>query len=288
MEPRTERLQNYLTGFFLSKQAEGCSPNTIIEYKKDFAHFSRWCEEHSKDDPLKLTPADFKSFLADLRLRPNGRGKLLSPKTIYNAWVALRSFYRWAAEETGKDNAMLAVPAPKAPITVIEPLTKDQVSSILKACDSTESASTCLRSRFTMRRTSALRDKPIVLTLLDAGIRASELCNLAIEDVDLASGRVLVRRGKGGKGRITYLGKAARRGVWRYLSQRGDTRQDDPLFVTREDRLLNTDQLVKLFHRLGIRAGVPNLHPHRLRHSFATEFLRNGGNVLGLQRLLSS
>lgn len=137
-----------------------------------------------------------------------------------------------------------------------------------------------------MQRVNGVRDKAIVLTLLDAGLRASELCALTIEDADLSSGRILVQHGKGGKGRITYLGNAARRAVWRYLNHRGDARQDDPLFVTREDRPLNPDQLGKLFHRLGLRAGVSDLHPHRLRHSFATEFLRNGGNLLGLQRLL--
>ncbi len=95
MKPQSERLQNYLTGFFLSKQAEGCSPNTIIEYRKDFAHFDRWCVAHEKTDPTKLTAAGLKAFPADLRTQPNRRGQLLNAKTVYNAWVALRSSCRW-------------------------------------------------------------------------------------------------------------------------------------------------------------------------------------------------
>lgn len=282
MEPETEKLAHLLTGFFLAKQAEGCSPNTIAEYRTDFAHFARWCNGR---DPATLTAGDLKAFLAHLRTEPNGRGKPLAAKTVYNCWAALRSFYRWLAEETGASNPMASVPAPKAPQPVIEPLSREEVAAILRACDSTRAASTKGRAAFAMRRDTALRDRAIVLVLLDAGLRASELCNLTVGDVDLSSGRVLVRKGKGGKGRVVYLGKMARRAVWKYLAGR-QTRADEPLFLTREGRALNPDRLVKLFANLGRRAGVANLHPHRLRHTFATEFLRNGGNLLGLQRLL--
>jgi len=55
MQPETEKLANLLTGFFLAKQAEGCSSNTIIEYKKDFAHFAQWCNAHGKNDPTAIT-----------------------------------------------------------------------------------------------------------------------------------------------------------------------------------------------------------------------------------------
>lgn len=282
MEPETERLARLLTGFFLAKQAEGCSPNTIAEYKKDFAHFARWA---SGRDPAGLAPSDIKAFLAHLRTEPNGHGRPLSAKTCYNAWVALRSFYRWLAEETGTPNPLASVPAPKAPEPVIEPLSREEVAAILKACDGCREAKTKGRAAFSMRRDMAARDRAIVLVLLDAGLRASELCTLTVGDVDLATGKLLVRCGKGGKGRIVYLGKMARRAVWKYLAGR-QTRADEPLFLTREGRALSPDRLVKLFANLGDRAGVANLHPHRLRHTFATEFLRNGGNLLALQRLL--
>lgn len=283
MEPETEKLANLLTGFYLAKQAEGCSPNTIIEYRKDFAHFARWCNGR---DPAKLSAGDLKAFLAHLRTEPNGRGKPLAAKTVYNCWAALRSFYRWHSEEYHCPNPMSSVAAPKAPEPVIEPLSREGVAAILRACDGTREASTKGRAAFSMRRDTALRDRAIVLVLLDAGLRASELCALTVGDVDLSSGRVLVRKGKGGKGRVVYLGKMARRAVWKYLATRAQPRPDEPLFLTREGRALNPDRLVKLFANLGRRAGVANLHPHRLRHTFATEFLRNGGNLLGLQRLL--
>jgi len=83
------------------------------------------------------------------------------------------------------------------------------------------------RRKFTMRRPTARRDRAIILTLLDTGLRASELCSLRIGDVDLKSGKVIVRHGvggrsKGGKGRTVFMGKSTCRVVWRYLADRDD------------------------------------------------------------------
>ena len=211
MQPETTKLETFLTGFYLSKQAEGCSPNTPIEYRKDFAHFTCWCASQQQSDPTRITTRDLKAFLAWLRTQPNGHGKSLSPKTVYNAWVALRSFYRWLAEETGSQNPMLPVPAPKVQPGVIEPLSREQIAAILKACETTTAANTKGRASFAMRRDQAHRDKAIVLVLLDTGLRASELCAVSLGEVDLGTGRILVRCGKGGKGRMVYAGKAARR-----------------------------------------------------------------------------
>ncbi len=235
MGPEAERLAHLLTGFFLAKQAEGCSPKTIAEYQTDFAHFARWCRAQGKTDPATLGPADLRAFLAHLRTEPNGRGRPLAAKTVYNCWAALRSFYRWLSEEERCPNPMASVPAPKASQPVIEPLSREEVVAILTACESTRAASTKGRAAFAMRRDTALRDRAIVLVLLDAGLRASELCHLTVDDVDLATGRVLVRCGKGGKGRVVYLGKMARRAVWKYLAGRKPA-PDEPPFLTREGR----------------------------------------------------
>jgi integrase/recombinase XerD len=143
-----------------------------------------------------------------------------------------------------------------------------------------------------MRRWADKRDQAIILTLLDTGLRASELSALKVNDVDLKSGKVQVKHGrlggaKGGKGRIVYLGKAARRAVWRYLAEREDGEEPEaPLFLARYDRPMNKDALRLLMARLGEKAGVKNCHPHRFRHTFAITYLRSGGDVFTLQALL--
>ena len=282
MAPETTRTASWVAGFLVYARAEGLSPCTIADYSTGLRHFARWLGDR---DPLALSTAELRGFFATLRDVPNGRGGTLSPKTVRNAWAALRSFYRWLADETSTPNPMLAVQMPKAVPPVIEPLSRAQIAALLKACDQTRAAVTHGRDAFAMSRDTAKRDRAIVLVLLDSGLRASELCALTVADVDVTTGYVLVKRGKGGKGRITYIGKQTRRALWRYLSSRKTT-PAEPLFVARTGHPLDRDRLGALLANLGDRAGVPDVHPHRLRHTFATEFLRNGGNLLALQRLL--
>ena len=143
-----------------------------------------------------------------------------------------------------------------------------------------------------MRRPTAKRDQAIVLVLLDSGIRASELCKMKIGDIDVRHGRLDIQHGvgggaKGGKGRTIYVGKVARQALWRYLQDREDG--DDPealLFVVSGIRLFNPGSLRQLIQRIGERAGVPNVYPHKFRHTFALTYLRAGGDVFTLRSLL--
>ncbi len=153
-------------------------------------------------------------------------------------------------------------------------------------------ANTTERQRFTMRRATAKRDRAIILTLLDTGLRASELCALKIGDVEQKTGRVHVKHGvsggaKGGKGRTVFLGKAARHAVWRYLADREDGEDSDaPLFVGKLNHSLNKDALRHLMSELGAKAQVNKCHPHRFRHTFSITYLRSGGDVFTPQSLL--
>jgi integrase/recombinase XerD len=281
-ELRAPWYATYRTGFFIAKSAEGISKETVLDYTRSLGYFEEWLGD--RDVP---SASDLKAFFAWLRERPCGlgTGRKLSPKTVYNAWVALKSFFRWYGQETAADNPMTRVPAPKVPETVIEPLTQEQIASIVRSCDYAKSTQRPGQRAFVRRRPTASRDRAIVLVLLDAGLRASELCALRVDDLDLDIGKLLVRKGKGGKGRIVYVGRATRRALWRYLSKR-KSGASDPLFITSDGRPFDRDRLRHLLDNLGDRSGVASLHPHRLRHTFATEFLRNGGNLLGLQRLL--
>jgi integrase/recombinase XerD len=188
---------------------------------------------------------------------------------------------------------MKNVPRPRVPDdTPVEAFTKEEVEQLLKACDHCREARTEQRRKFTMQRATAKRDKAIMLALLDTGLRASELCALRICDVELKSGRVTVRPGeqgkaKGGKGRSVYLGRVARRSVWRYLAEREDGEDPEaPLFVGKFNRPLNRDALRQMIKYLGEKAGVKHCHPHRFRHTFAITYLRSGGDIFTLKSLL--
>ena len=134
----------------------------------------------------------------------------------------------------------------------------------------------------------------IILLLLDTGIRCTELCELTIDKVDLASGSARVRskgrmnRGEG-KERLVRFSGTTSRALRRYLSERGaldPKHRKAPLFTDRDDRPFHRKYLAKHLLRLGQRAGVTNVHAHRFRHTFAIRYLKNGGDIYTLQDLL--
>lgn len=283
-----------LVGFLNHKSAEGLSPTTLTSYEHDL----KLCLSKCGDVEVEgVTRDELRSFFAWLRSaykprRISGDDSPLSPKTVRNVWASLSSFFTWVSDEFESPNPMKGVPAPRFERAPVAPFSRDDVEELLKACVLCRKAKTTYRRGFSMRRVTARRDQAIILTLLDTGLRASELCSVTVGDVDLRTGRVDVKHGraggaKGGKGRVVYLGKAARRSVWRYLAEREDGEDPDaPLFSTKFDRKMNKDSLRLLITGLGKKAGVKKCHPHRFRHTFAITYLRSGGDVFTLQALL--
>ena len=133
---------------------------------------------------------------------------------------------------------------------------------------------------------SSDRNRAIMLLMLDTGIRASELCDLKVEDMDNRNNRIFVRQGKGMKERMLPFSPRTGQMIWRYLAARKDTRPDDPLFESKLSRPMTRTKLAEMFANIGKRAGVPHVHPHRMRHTFAIMYLRNGGNAYSLQHML--
>ena len=287
-------LSKALVGFLNAKAAEGLSPRTLTNYE---FRLKQWIDFTGDTNVESITPQAIRKYLVWLRTeyrprRYNGDRSPLSPKTIRNAYITLSSFFTWAVQEFDLQNPMQRVPAPKFQQAPVEPLNREQVEALLAACDFTQRAETEFRRRFRMRRPTAKRDRAIILMLLDTGLRASELCKLRVGDIDLRTGRVDIRHGpmggaKGGKGRIVFLGRTARRSVWRHLAEREDgDDQKAPLFTGRVARPLTRDSLRLLIKSIAAKAGVDNCFPHRFRHTFAITYLRCGGDVFTLQSIL--
>jgi integrase/recombinase XerD len=288
------KLSKALSGFLQYKTAESLSPNTLLTYE----HYVKVWLAHTGDKDLsEFTTADLREFFAWLRTeykpgRFNGSTAPLSPKSLRNTWVALCSFWTWASTEFNLTNPMKGIPAPRFEFPPIEPFTKEEVEKLLKAAEYCREANTERRKKFSMRRSTARRDRAIILFLLDTGLRANELCSLTIADLDPKTGRVQVKHGtlggaKGGKGRFVYLGKAGRNAMWRYLADREDGEDPQaPLFCDRLSRAIKKDHLRQLLHYMGKRAAVQKTYPHKFRHTFAITYLRNGGDLFTLQSLL--
>ena len=176
-------------------------------------------------------------------------------------------------------------PDPKAP--VVETLTKEEIDALLGACDHSKTWKN--RQVTANERPTADRDRAIILLLLDTGLRASELCGIKFGDVNLTTNSIKVL-GKGQKERLVYFGKRTAKALWKLLTPRlKESKPADLVFGVGEaddPRPLTSDVPRRLLVRIGERAGVANVYPHRFRHTFAITYLRNEGDLFTLQDLL--
>jgi integrase/recombinase XerD len=142
-----------LTGFLHHKMAEGLSPNTLRSYEYVL---KVWASRMGDKLIEEITADNVREFLAWLRTeykprRTSGSERPLSPKSLHNAWIALCAFFTWASKEFKFDSPMKGVPAPKFEYPPIEPFTKEQIETLLKASEYMREANTDRRKKFAMR-----------------------------------------------------------------------------------------------------------------------------------------
>jgi integrase/recombinase XerD len=272
-------------GYLLDRQASGYSIGTIRLYRSNLGLLCRFLG----DPPVEeIRLEDLQRFMVYLQTtyppkRPGDVEGKLSLSAVDNYWKAIRSFFGWckAALEIKRPDLRLARP-PKADPEIL-PFSENDIRKLLKACERTTEVSSDGRKPYSMKRPTANRDKALLLLFLDTGLRVGEVTRLRIEDLNQETGEILVApfgSGQKTKSRTAYLGRVAQRAMWLYLAKRLNTVPKDKLFE------LDAESIRSLFKRLGERAGVNNVHPHRLRHTFAINYLRNGGDIYTLKYLL--
>jgi len=260
----------------MSLGARHLSQHTIDDYTRTLDKFTSFLGDDLAVDEINVR--DIERFLAS--------NNKLSNKTILNQYIGLSGLWTWLVkEEIVKENVVRKLTPPKPQKKEVIPLTEAEVKAIMSALN---------RSRVYVRQGQSVdhslgsfeRNRAILLLMLDTGVRASELCDLKIEDLDNKNSRIFVRQGKGMKERMLPFSPRTGQMIWRYLATRQNTQPTDPLFVGRLNRPLTRTKLAEMFAGIGRRAGVHNVHPHRFRHTFAIQYLRNGGNAYTLQHML--
>ena len=265
-----------IDGYVMSLGARHLSQHTIDDYSRTLHRFRDFLEEDLPID--QITTRHVESFLA--------AQTHLANKSLLNHYIGLSALWTWLVEEELVEaNIVRKLKPPKAEKKDVTPLNENEVKAIMSVLN---------RSRIYVRDGrnvdhslgSFERNRAIILLMLDTGVRASELCDLKIEDVDNRNNRIFVRQGKGMKERMLPFSPRTGQMIWRYLATRENTQPDDPLFVGRLNRPITRTKLAEMFRGIGSRAGVKNVHPHRFRHTFAIQYLRNGGNAYTLQHML--
>lgn len=194
-----------------------------------------------------------------------GRGR--APATLARHMAAIRTFYRWLLREGVIERSEAEDLQP--------PKVGERLPNLISVTKGKELLD---------EGGLAVRDQAIVELLYGAGLRVGELEALDRADVDLEEGIVRVRRGKGGKERRVPVGPPAREAVRAWLERRTD--EDPALFLNARGQRLRQRSIRRIVEAAGQRVGVVGLHPHALRHAFATHLLDAGADLRGIQELL--
>ncbi len=253
--------------FFTAKQAEALSPGTLETYRAALTRFVSWLDAEGVNTPTAITTQLVRRYIVSLGSKGYTTSYVHGLIRPVKTW--LRFLY---AEDVLQVDVMARVAMPKTDTPVLAAFTAQQVKQLLAACEDAQ---------------DPVRDRAVVLVLLDTGVRAQEFCDLTIGDVDTKTGAVIVRRGKGGKGRIVYLGAASRKALVRYLLTRSTSDKAAPLFPSHQTtQHMTVDGIRLLCRRLGQRSGVPNCNPHTFRRTFAIFSLRAGCDLARLALLM--
>jgi integrase/recombinase XerD len=265
--PSTRPTADVAVESFLALLAARRAPRTVEAYRRDLAELATFLGR----SPSSATPDEVQAWLADLR----GRG--LAPSSVARKAAAARSFFRHLVLLGARDdNPAAEIPLPRRRARLPRSLTPGEIERLLAAANGT-----------TPR---ALRDRALVELLYGAGLRVSEAVGLERGGVDLDD-RFVRCIGKGDKERIVPLGREAVESVRRYLA-RGrpflDRRHRPELFLNAQGGALTRAGAFLILRRLATKAGLDpkRVHPHLLRHSFATHLLEGGADLRSVQEML--
>ncbi len=258
------KLQTAIDEFLIEQRIRGNTEKTVQYYSICLSLFSRFA-----GSDIPLMDIDLKC-LRGYYMALSGHS--LATTTVQTYVRALRSFLRWCYdEELTSVNLAEKFRLPKAQRKTIDVLTDLEVQRLF-AC-------------FNCKRYIQLRNYCIVSLMLDSGLRLHEVVSLTLEHVHIAEGYIIVD-GKGQKQRVVPIGLNTRKALSRYLSRRPGCARSDQVFLKSDLDPISDATIRQLFRKLKKQSGIPRLRAHLLRHTFATRYLENGGDMYALQQIL--
>lgn len=255
MKNLTEAVEGFLTA-----QAGDVSESTRRWYRRRLSSFSEFAGPVRVEDVKVQTIRAWRAHLVE---------KELSVHYVHGCQRALRRFFAWlVAEGVVERNVAKEVPLIRLPPQAPKALSDDDLRRLLERLPHED-----------------VRDRAIILLLADTGCRVGGLCSMTLQSLDLP-GRCAMVVEKGQRGRRVYFTEVTAETLALYLAVR-PAADADVLFVSRAGRPLSTNGVRLMLERVGERAGVKGrCNAHSFRHAFARNFLRNGGNLAVLGRLL--
>jgi integrase/recombinase XerD len=260
--------------------AENKSPRTIETVTAAVRHFDNFLAKCP--DIHLLKPEDLRQYIRWLQQRTKWEGhptigpknEKLSPHSIACVVRSIRSFTSYLTKEGFLDhNPFEGVKTPKAPRKPVQTFTNELVDRLLRVIPH--------------RNPSGYRDLAIIIVLYGTGLRISELLGVRMDDIDFDSAQIRVM-GKGGRERAVYMSAKVFKVLFKYVAQWRPKVASDYVFVHADGRPLSRFYVAHRLRHYGREAGITKIRcsAHTLRHSFAVNYLRNGGDPFTLQKIL--
>lgn len=253
-------------GFLVYCQAKNLSENTLVYYRTRIEAFVRFLGQQAPG----IAPKDVSRQL--LREFVTEETSRTSPSTANHAVMALRAFFGFLVKDGYlESNPMEGVEKVRQSKKILNTFTPDQVESLLNQ----------FGTSFT-----DVRDKALILLLFDCGLRASEVCSLSVDDLCWTEQTMRVL-GKGSRERLVPFGQSVKQVLTQYLLRRGQL-ETNALFVNCYGESVDRHRIGKIVQRRCEKAGITGVRcsPHTLRHTFAVTYLRGGGDLFSLQKIL--
>ena len=253
-----ETLAGRVQFFLLSCKIDGLAPDTRRSYRQNLLKFVAFCESMQISRPELVTTNRIRLFIEYLQTTNK-------PASVADYEHSIKRFFNWLiGEKVVKENPMDPLRPPTVHPPLIKPFTVEEINKLLEVCDRDPR--------------DGVRNKAIILTFLDTGVRLRELISIKLADVDIEAGIIKVM-GKGAKERNVCFGNLCRRALIEYVTTR--EHKSEWLFLTSQYGLpyVKGNALSHLIRILGRRAGLSGVRcsPHTFRHTFATMFLVNAG-----------
>ncbi|MDP2744439.1 MAG: tyrosine-type recombinase/integrase [Dehalococcoidia bacterium] len=270
--------------FALSNEAGGKSPRTIAWYTAMLGQFIAYLKTIPYPAYLPaISMEKVRDYIIFLHHRPRYEGHPYSPvkagppspKTVQCHVRALKAFASWLhAEGYTTSNHLQHLQLPKAPATIVVPLTTDEINKIIASLNK--------------KSPGGARNHALLVTLLDTGLRASEAAGITLGHLNLVDGHIKVM-GKGAKERMVPIGKYASSTLANYIEKVRPSPADpggDRLFLSPGGKPITPNSINQAFARIAGASGVTKLHAHRCRHTFAINYLMNGGDIFSLKGIM--
>ncbi|MFT7559400.1 MAG: integrase/recombinase XerC [Flavobacteriales bacterium] len=271
MPTDNKQWHDYLEAFFLYLRVEKhYSPHTLSAYSRDLNELKQYCEAHEILHPGDVSPSHIRKILHKKRQAS------LSAKTIQRWLSSANAFFRYGNRMRWfETKPTLGLRAPKAEKHLPKTLDVDELSKLVDTPS---------------QKPLDIRDHCMLELTYSSGLRLSELIGLNISDIDI-SDKLLRARGKGNKERLLPIGRHAINALNTWLKIRLDFSIDsdhlEAVFISQRGKRISPRSVQKRFDQYAQRQGLDqHLHPHKLRHSFASHMLESSGDLRAIQELL--